>query len=740
MGGGELMAGTIAIEVGGTFTDVTFADAATGESWVAKTPSTPSDLAAGFIAAVRKALALAGRGPADVLRVLHGTTTATNAILEGKTPPTALVTTAGFKYVLEIGRHDIPRHGNLYGWSKPVRPITPDRIFEVGERLDADGGVLRALDEDEARAVARQLAQLGVPSVAVVFLHAYANPRHEQRMQTILRQEYPEALVSLSSEVLPQFREFERTMATALNAAVMPPVSRYVGVLRDALDAEGVRAPLLIMKSDGGVTSAATCIRQPVQTVLSGPAAGVIGAIGIARAAGFADIISIDVGGTSADICLVRDGRPEITKDGAIGAFPLKLPIIDINTIGAGGGSIAVAAGGRLTVGPRSAGAEPGPVCYRRGGIEPTVTDAHLVLGRIPPALLGGELPLDVRAARTAIESRIARPLGLGVDEAAAGIVEITDNNMARAIRTVSVGRGHDPRRFALIAFGGAGPLHACRLAELLDIPTVVIPPRPGVLSTWGLLDTDIRTTFSRTAGPAARRATADMGGLAAGPPTSWPKGATPPSDSPGPTLVAPRQSRGAPRSPLFRPATDGGDVAEVEATWAELESQALAWLDGEEVPRERQRLERSADLRYQHQSFELTCPLGEGAVTRERLAALVATFHREHRRLYTYDLPSATVELVNLRVTAIGHLPQRARPAATAGGGDAASARVGQRDVYFAREGRTPTACYARAKLTPGMALDGPALVDQEDATVLVAPGFHARLDHALNIILESR
>ena len=314
--------GTLAIDVGGTFTDVTFADAATGATWVAKTPSTPGGLEAGFITAIRKVLALAGRGPADVLRVFHGTTTATNAILEGKTPPTALVTTAGFKYVLEIGRHDIPRHGNLYGWSKPTRPVTPDRVFEVTERLDVTGAVLTPLDEDEARAVARQLARLGVPAVAVVFLHAYANPAHEQRMQAILAEEYPGVLVSLSSEVLPQFREFERTMATALNAAVMPPVSRYVGVLREALDAEGVDAPLLIMKSDGGVTSAATCMRQPVQTVLSGPAAGVVGAVGVARAAGFGDIISIDVGGTSADICLVRDGRPEITKDGMIGPFP----------------------------------------------------------------------------------------------------------------------------------------------------------------------------------------------------------------------------------------------------------------------------------------------------------------------------------------------------------------------------------------------------------------------------------
>src|SRR5437667_2582317 len=265
---------TLAIDVGGTFTDVTFTDAATGTSCVAKTPSTPKDLSLGFITAIRKVLELAGRRPADVLRVFHGTTTATNAILEGKTPPTALVTTAGFKYVLEIGRHDIPRHGNLYGWSKPTRPITPERVFEVTERLDVDGSVLTTLDESGARSVARHLAQLGVLAVAVVFLHAYANPTHEQRMQALLAEEYPGVLVSLSSEVLPQFREFERSMATALNAAVMPPVSRYVGVLREALDAEGVQAPLLIMRSDGGVTSAATCIRQPVHAALSGPSAG----------------------------------------------------------------------------------------------------------------------------------------------------------------------------------------------------------------------------------------------------------------------------------------------------------------------------------------------------------------------------------------------------------------------------------------------------------------------------------
>ena len=682
--------GTLAIDVGGTFTDITYADAETGATWVAKTPSTPADLSRGFITAVRKVLEQAGRAAPDVLRVFHGTTTATNAILEGKTPPTALVTTAGFKFVLEIGRHDIPRHGNLYGWSKPARPITPDRVLEVTERLDADGSVLTPLDEAEARQVARRLAQWGVPAVAVVFLHAYANPAHERRMAAILAEEYPGVLVSLSSEVLPQFREFERSMATALNAAVMPPVSRYVGLLREALDAEGVRAPLLIMKSDGGVTSAATCVRQPVQTVLSGPAAGVVGAVSVALTAGHRDIISIDVGGTSADICLVRDGRPEVTKDGMIGPFPLKLPMVDIHTIGAGGGSIAaVSSSGRLTVGPRSAGAEPGPVCYGRGGLEPTVTDAHLALGRIPSALLGGEIPLDVAAARAAIERRVGAPLRLGVEEAAAGIVEIIDNNMARAIRTVSVGRGHDPRRFALIAFGGAGPLHACRLAELLEIPTIIIPPRPGVLSTWGLLDTDIRATFVRTVGPEDRQATGD---------------------------AAPSR---------------------IESTWRALEAQARAWLDAEAVPRERQRFERAADLRYEHQSFELTCSAGAGPATPQGLADLHATFHAEHLRLYTYDLPRAPIELVNLRVTAVGALPRRNE--APAGDGTAARGiTLGERRIYFRGAGWLATPRYARAALTPGMRIAGPAVVEQDDATPLVAPGFAARVDGAGNLLLE--
>jgi N-methylhydantoinase A len=679
---------TLAIDVGGTFTDVTLADAQTGQTWITKTPSTPQDLSVGFMTGIQKVLTLGRRGAVDVIRVFHGTTTATNAILESKTAPMGLLTTKGFKYVLEIGRHDIPREGNLYGWIKPTRPVTPDRIFEVSERIDVAGQVLTPFDEDGCRQAVRHLRRLGLPSIAVVFLHAYANPVHEQQAARIIAQEYPDAVVSLSSEVLPQFREFERSMATILNAAVMPHVSRYLNLLRGKLDMAQIGAPLLIMKSNGGVTSAETAARQAIHTALSGPAAGVIGAVSVAHSAGFSNIISIDVGGTSADICLVRDRQPEITKEAKIGPFPLKIPIIDINTIGAGGGSIAaVLAPSRLEVGPRSAGAEPGPACYGRGGEEPTVTDANLLLGRIPPSLLGGEIPLDREAARQTIHNRIARPLGLGLNEAAAGIIEIINNNMARAIRTVSIGRGHDPRQFVLVAFGGAGPLHACRLAELLDIPAIVIPPTPGVLSTSGLLSTDLKNDYVQTC------------------------------YQEGPEY----------------------DLARISAVYADLETQALTWLRSEQVPFEAQRLIYAADLRYAHQSFELTCPMPAGQLTQALVQELVRAFHREHRRLYSYDLPNAPVELVNLRVTGLGALAKLEAQASAVSAIDRDHAVPQTRPVYFEQlKGFAETPCYVRQRLSPGMTFNGPAIVDQDDATTVVYPNFRAKIDMVGNLILE--
>jgi N-methylhydantoinase A len=416
----------------------------------------------------------------------------------------------------------------------------------------------------------------------------------------------------------------------------------------------------------------------------------VIGAVSAAQSAGYANIISIDVGGTSADICLVRDGQPEVTKDARIGPFPLKIPIIDINTIGAGGGSIAaVTAPRRMEVGPRSAGAEPGPVCYGRGGGEPTVTDAHLLLGRIPPSLLGGEIPLDRDAARRAIQDRIAGPLQLSLDEAAAGIVEIVNHNMARAIRTVSIGRGHDPRQFVLVAFGGAGPLHACRLAELLDIPTIVIPPTPGVLSTYGLLCTDLKNDYVQT---------------------------------------------------CFQEGPEY-DLARMASVYADLEAQAREWLVGERVPAEAQRVAYSADLRYAHQSFELTCPLPQGPISQAVMHQLVATFHGEHQRLYTYNLPHAPVELVNLRVTAIGLLPKLRASALTDPPIARENAGTGVRRVYFEQEGGfVETPCYARDRLAPGMTFEGPAIIDQDDATTVLFPGFRARVDPAGNLIFTRR
>jgi N-methylhydantoinase A len=464
-----------------------------------------------------------------------------------------------------------------------------------------DGDELIALEEAAVRAAAGRLRAAGVASVAVCFLHAYASAAHERRAAALIREEHPDATVSLSSEVLPVFREFERALATVLNAYVQPLVGRYVGRLEERLAARGIAAPLSIMKSNGGVVGAEVVRRQAVHTALSGPAAGVVGARLVARAAGVADLISVDVGGTSADICLIRAGEAELTAEGMIGAWPLHVPMIDVHTIGAGGGSIArVAEDGALTVGPESAGAAPGPVCYAAGGEEPTVTDAHLVLGRIPPHLLGGEIPLDVERARQAIAERIARPLGLSLEAAASGILDIVNHNMVGAIRLVSVERGHDPRELALVPFGGAGPLHGGDLAGLLGMRTVVVPAHPGVLSTFGLLGAEVKNDYARTS--------------------------------------------------LQKPPDH--DVAVVARIYAELEAEAHAWLAAEGVPGPSRRLDRLADLRYRHQGFEITVPWEERDLS---VAGLIARFHARHRQLYTYALPDAPVEIVTLRVRAAG-------------------------------------------------------------------------------------
>jgi len=673
----------VALDVGGTFTDVALVHEATGRLWVTKTPTTPDDPSQGFIAGIEKALRLAGVAAADLRHVLHGTTTATNAILEHKGAVTALLTTAGFRYVLEIGRHDIPRRENMFAWVKPARPVPPELILEIGGRVTVDGEELEPLDESAVRAAARRLRDSGVASIAVCFLHSYANPAHERRTAALLAAEHPGCAVSLSSEVLPVFREYERSMGTVLNAYVQPLVGRYVARLLGELRPRGIDAPLSIMKSNGGIIGADVVRTQAIHTALSGPAAGVIGVRRIGEAAGFGDLISVDVGGTSADVCLIRAGEAEVTNEGRVGAWPLHVPMIDIHTIGAGGGSIArVTEDGTLTVGPESAGAQPGPVCYDAGGEEPTVTDAHLVLGRIPPHLLGGEMPLDVERARRAIEERVARPLGLPVAAAAQGILDIVNNNMVGALRLVSVERGYDPRDFVLVPFGGAGPLHGADLAALLAMGTIVVPRHPGVLSTFGLLGTEVRNDYART------------------------------------NLQKP---------PDY-------DLGAIGAVYAALETQARDWLTAEGVEPAARRLTRQADLRYRHQGFELTVAWPEADLS---VDALIARFHARHRQLYTYALPDAPVEIVTLRVAAAGRVRRFTVP--TLGRRRPARARPARRRVYFAGAGWTACPCLDREQLGVGAVVSGPAIVEQLDTTTVIPPGRRATVDRVGNLVIRT-
>jgi N-methylhydantoinase A len=708
----------VGVDTGGTFTDVTLLDSATGEVWTGKVPSTPDDPSIGFQNAIESVLrfeaagATADRGlhgatvdralhgtrvdrvlrdatvdrvphGATVDRVLHGTTIATNLILENKTAPAALLTNAGFRYVLEIGRNDVPRGSSLFSWIKPRRPVLPQHIFEIAGRIGPQGDEVEPLDEAAVRHAAAQIRAAGIRAVAIVFLHCYANAGHEQRAAAIVQEAYPEATVSLSSDVLPVFREYERSMTTILNVAVKPVVEAYVSRLEERLADLQISAPLLLMKSSGGVTSTRAARRAPVETALSGPAAGTIGAAFVGAAAGFRDVIGIDIGGTSADVSLCRNAEPSLTMRGRIGDWPLGLPVVDIRTIGAGGGSIArVSASGALTVGPESAGAQPGPACYGRGGTEPTVTDAHLVLGHLPPYLLGGAFALDAEAARRAIATRIAEPLGMDLMEAARGILAIVNHHMVGAVRLVSVERGHDPREFALLPFGGAGPLHGGDLAHLLGMTTVVVPPSPGVLSALGLLISNLKAEFSRTL------------------------------QLPGGRL----------------------DLDKIGATYAALDRQARDWLDDEHVPTAARRVTWSAALRYRNQGFELHVPWAGTVVNAAASGATIRGFHELHERLYTFAQPDTPVEIVTLRVEAAGVFPPPPQPPLPEGG-DIRDAVRGQVDMSLP-EGATKAPVYDRSRLGAGAVLAGPAVITQFDSTTLLLPGQSAHV-HGLGSLI---
>ncbi len=665
---------SIAVDIGGTFTDISLLDRSSGQVWRAKTPSVPSDPSEAFLNGIRLALADAGAPASKLQQVLHGTTVATNMILEDKGARTALVTTRGFRHVLAIGRQDIPRKANLYTWVKPERPVPASRIIEIDERIAPGGGVERVLDEASVERAAEAIASMDVEAVAVCLLHAFANPAHERRAAEILRQRLPHLAVTTSVDVLPVVREYERSLTTVLNATVMPGVTTYVGRLEQRLEDEAVSAPLLLMQSNGGVAGAPAIRQAPALTALSGPAAGVVGARAIAAVCGIDDLITVDIGGTSADICLIKGGHIGLTQNGKVGEWPLPLPMVDMVTIGAGGGSIAAVEDGALSVGPRSAGARPGPAAYGHGGQQATVTDAHVVLGHLPSKLLGGRMALDVEAARRVVAESVASPLGLDIEEAARGILAIVDNHMVGAVRVVSVERGHDPRQFTLVPFGGAGPLHGCALAELLGISRIMIAPAPGVLCADGLLAADLKAEFSRT----------------------------------------------LPRAGAI-------DTTMANAVFGELEAQALDWFEQEGVADEKRRMQRVALLRYHGQGGEIAIRWVDG------VEALEAAFADEHRALYGFTLDAA-IELVTLRVEASGLTA--AAPIGIIEDGDKVEA-YDEATVHLATgEARVPLV--DRAGLGAGATFSGPMILTQLDTTTFVAPGWTGHVHETGALILS--
>ncbi len=678
---------SVAVDVGGTFTDVVLCNLDTNQQSVFKTPSTPDDPSAGFLTGLRQILEVNGVKPAQVKHIFHGTTIATNAILENKGSRVGVLVPEGFKYVLEIGRHGTPRLVNPNSWIKPERPVRPRDIEEIPERVSSDGEILIPLDETVVRRAARRFRDEGILSIAVSFLHSYANRDHESRARELILEEFPNAQVSLSSEVLAVFREYERTITTVLNAYVMPRVSTYLGNLEQALEGEKVDSTVSIMKSNGGIVGSSVAVRQPVHTALSGPAAGVMATLQIAESTGVLNCISFDMGGTSTDVSLIKERHPTTNLGGNLGDWPIQLPMLDIVTIGCGGGSIAaVSASGGLSVGPASAGAVPGPVCYGKGGEAPTVTDANLVLGRINTQIAGGILSLDGRAAAEAIQQNIASPLGLDQNAAANGILKIANNTMVGAIRNISVERGHDPKDFALVAYGGAGPMHAIDVAALLGINRVVVPLNPGIASAFGLLAAEFKNDYART----------------------------------------------------FLQQAPGYDLDGIELVYSELEAEGRAWLNEEGVPRRVHAMSRSADLRYAHQGSEVTVPLSGKQATGESMDALIQEFHAQHQQLYGFSLDQP-VEIVTLRVTVSGDVGSVALPRWDGVSYSAEKAILDRRQVYFDQgNGFVPCNIYSRDQLSPGASISGPAILEGMDSTVVINPGWTSLVDDCGNCIIR--
>jgi N-methylhydantoinase A len=676
------MAWRIGVDSGGTFTDICLFDDETGAVAVWKVPSTPSDPSVGIAAGVAEGIGRVGGEAAAVAYFGHGTTVATNALIQHRGARTGLITTDGFRDLLEIGRQKRP---DLYDIQvdKPPVLVTRDLRLEVAERVRHDGSVEVALDEAAVRAAVRRLRDADVEAVAVCFLYGFVAGGHEATAAGILAEEFPEAFACISHDVAPEFREFERMSTAVVNAYLGPVMQAYIRRLAGRLADLGLTAAPHLTQSNGGVISFEQAALLPVRTVLSGPSTGVVGAREAGRQVGLFDLITFDMGGTSTDVALLSGGECRLASEAVVHGYPIKAPMLDIHTVGAGGGSIAfVDSGGLLKVGPRSAGADPGPVCYGLGATEPTVTDANVVLGTLNPvSLLGGRMTVRHDLAMESVAG-LAAKLGLETMQTAQGIISVVTANMARAIRVISVQRGYDPRDYTLIAFGGAGPLHAARLARELEIHRVLVPTSPGILCAMGLLLTDLRTDFALTR-------------------------LTPLDEAAWPVL---------------------------QDAFMELNARAEGWFVAEDIPLHARRVVCTVDMRYAGQNYELPIALVDGA------GALAAAFAASHQRLYGFAADDEPIQLVTFRVEASAIVPKASFTAQPDAGPDPAGALVGNRPVWLPEAGGfVDTPIYDRTGLRPGNAIAGPAVVEQMDATTIVLPGMTARVEPYLNLILEA-
>jgi N-methylhydantoinase A len=676
----------LGVDTGGTFSDLAALSDDGATLAILKVPSTPDDPSRALADGIRVLLDDNGVAPTAVRYLGHGTTVCLNAILEEKGARTGLITTRGMRDLLALRRQT---RDHLYDLHAPAPvPLVPRRLrLEVPERVLFEGSVLEPLDPDAAADAIETLRRGDVEALAVCLLHAYANPAHEAVVRALAERLAPRVYVSVSSEVLPEFREYERLSTTVLNAYVGPLMSRYLARLEERVASLGLGVPPHVLLSNGGVATIAHARARPVFTMASGPSGGVTGAVFVAREAGIDHVLTFDMGGTSTDVCLVEHGVPATASEKRYHGHPVKGAMLDVHSIGAGGGSVAwVDAGGFLRVGPESAGADPGPACYGRGGARPTVTDANLVLGRLGAAgLLGGSLRLDPGLAEDAIGTALCGPLGHDVGRAAARVVAVVDAAMAAALRLAAVARGADPRTFTLVAFGGAGPMHATAVARQVGIRRVLVPSRPGVLCALGLVVADLRTEFSRT----------QIAGI------------------------------------------DRLDPSELEALYRALERDARAWAAASGFGHAELILTRSADLRHTRQNHELavTVPTRVSART---LAGVVRAFHRAHRRAYGYATPDAPTELVTARVAA--RIPV-APPNLVASAGTSATvdgARIGERRVCFAETGFAPCPIYDRTRLPTGAKLAGPAILEQLDCTTVVGPRDTVEVDGRGNLVIE--